>query len=118
MVTGEEEFMNIPFTEENAFKVWEVLYFLLFLMFTVIVLLNLLNGLAVADAREMLEASETDSLCALLDTAAFWDNKLRKDEQNKSDEKNLEDESKKEEEGREKTGKGGEDEGQLEEIEE
>jgi len=101
MVTGEEEFMNIPFTDHTAFRIWEVLYFLVFLLSTVVVLLNLLNGLAVADAREMLEASETDSLCSLLETAAFWDNKLMKEKkygQNKSDEKNLEDESKKEEE--------------------
>jgi len=87
MVTGEEEFMNIPFTDHTAFRIWEVLYFLVFLLSTVVVLLNLLNGLAVADAREMLEASETDSLCSLLKTAAFWDNKLMKE---KIDEKKSE----------------------------
>jgi len=109
MVTGEEEFMNIPFTDHTAFKAWEVLYFLVFLMFTVVVLLNLLNGLAVADAKEMLEASETDSLCSLLGTAAFWDNKLMKEKKyghNKSNDKNLEDESKNGEGGKEREGKG------------
>jgi len=48
------------------------------MMFTVVILLNLLNGLAVADAKDMLEASETDCLCSLLGTAAFWDMKFMK----------------------------------------
>ena len=79
MVTGEEDFMDIPFNKNSkVFKVWEVLYFLLFMMFTVVILLNLLNGLAVADAKDMLEASETDCLCSLLGTAAFWDMKFMK----------------------------------------
>ena len=42
-----------------------------------------------------MEASETDSLCSLLKTAAFWDNKFmkeKKDMQNKSEKKKSEDE--------------------------
>jgi len=89
MVTGEQEYMNIPFSNHTAFRVWEVLYYLVFLVFTVVVLLNLLNGLAVADARDMLEASDTDSLCHLLETAAFWDKKFmnekKKDTESKHD---------------------------------
>merc|ERR1712083_232720 len=71
MVTGEQEFMNIPFASDG-YRVWETAYFLVFLMLTVVILLNMLNGLAVADAKTMLDASETDSFCSLLSTAAFW----------------------------------------------
>ena len=83
MVTGEEDYMNIPFSKSVVFRVWEVLFFLVFLTFTVVILLNLLNGLAVADARDMLEASETDSLCSLLETAAFWDKRIWKEKPSK-----------------------------------
>ena len=84
MFTGEQEFMNMPFTSSAAYRVWETLYFLVFLIFTVVILMNMLNGLAVADARTMLEDSETDSLCALLETAAFWDKKRIEDKEEKS----------------------------------
>ena len=80
MMTGEQEFMNIPFASTAGYRVWETLYFLVFLMLTVVILLNMLNGLAVADARTMLEDSETDSLCSLLGTAAFWDRTTGREE--------------------------------------
>ena len=83
MFTGEQEFMNMPFTSSAAYRVWETLYFLVFLIFTVVILMNMLNGLAVADARTMLEDSETDSLCALLETAAFWDKKRIEEKEEK-----------------------------------
>jgi len=79
MVTGEQEYMNIPFSNSMTFRILEVLYYLIFLMLTVVILLNLLTGLAVADAKEMLDASETDSLCTILKTAAFWDVKFMKE---------------------------------------
>merc|ERR1719319_930120 len=62
-----------------TFRILEVLYYLIFLMLTVVILLNLLTGLVVADAKEMLDASETDSLCTILKTAAFWDVKFTKE---------------------------------------
>jgi len=80
MLTGEQEFMNIPFTNTAGYRIWETLYFLVFLMLTVVILINMLNGLAVAEARTMLEDSETDSLCSLLGTAAFWDRTTGREE--------------------------------------
>merc|ERR1719225_1585152 len=77
MVTGEQEFMNIPFASDG-YRVWETAYFLVFMMLTVVILLNMLNGLAVADAKTMLDASETDSFCSLLATAAFWVRRVEK----------------------------------------
>merc|ERR1719150_1739202 len=83
MVTGEQEFMNIPFASDG-YRVWETAYFLVFLMLTVVILLNMLNGLAVADAKTMLDASETDSFCSLLSTAAFWARRVEKAENGKN----------------------------------
>jgi len=85
MLTGEQEFMNIPFTSSVGYRAWETMYFLVFLMLTVVILLNMLNGLAVADAQEMLDESERDSLCSLLSTAAFWVRYVRKQEESKEE---------------------------------
>jgi len=93
MFTGEQEFMNIPFEtddDKTVYKVWEMLFFLSFLMLTVIILLNLLNGLAVADAREMLDAAEADMLVSLVGTAAFWDEIMQKSEGHEATDKTNE----------------------------
>jgi len=85
MLTGEQEFMNIPFTSSVGYRAWETMYFLVFLMLTVVILLNMLNGLAVADAQEMLDESERDSLCSLLSTAAFWVRYVGKQEESEEE---------------------------------
>ena len=50
-----------------------MVFFLGFVFFIVIVLMNLLNALAVADAKEMLEDAEMETLYDLLTTVAFWE---------------------------------------------
>ena len=49
------------------------MFFAGFVFFIVIVLMNLLNALAVADAKEMLEDADMETLCSLLGTVAFWE---------------------------------------------
>ena len=74
MFTGEMEFMDIPFHEENR-GLWflELLFFLGFWVLMILVLLNLLNALAVKNADELLADAEMDKLCDLLHTIEYYD---------------------------------------------
>ena len=70
MFTGEQEFMDIPFSEPGSSNfVWEIIFFFGFVVLMVIVLLNLLNAVAIKDAKQMHDEAEKEKLYELLRTA-------------------------------------------------
>ena len=85
MFTGEQEFMDIPFSSDEApgLLLLELLFCLVFLVLMVVILLNLLNALAVKDAGQMLDTAEMDKLSSLLNTIAFIDDTVFSANENK-----------------------------------
>jgi len=74
MSTGEQEFSDAPFSEEQHW--FEVVFFITFTILIVVVMMAILNALAIVDIQEMMKEAEVPMLEQLLEKVLIWDNLL------------------------------------------
>jgi len=74
MSTGEQEFMNVPFSDGQNW--YEVVFFITFTILIVVVMMAVLNALAIVDIQKMMQDVEVPMLEELLDKVLLWDNLL------------------------------------------